>query len=78
MEERLCKCGDPEDAHVDGEGMCSQCKCMFFDPVCEFCGGTGEVVVDEAVYPGEPHMAPIGTRPCICQIKEDDGDGPDD
>ena len=46
--------------------------------VCEFCGGTGEVTVDEAVYPGEPHMAAIGTKKCVCQIKEHDGDGEDD
>lgn len=50
----------------------------FEDEVCEFCGGTGEVTVDEQVYPGEPHYAPIGTRKCICQIEEHDGDGEDD
>jgi len=40
--------------------------------VCETCGGTGEVSCMEAVYPGEPHMAPIGTQPCP------DCCGPDD
>ena len=40
--------------------------------VCEFCGGTGEIVVDEQVYPGEPHMASIGTRTCICQVNQHD------
>lgn len=48
------------------------------DEVCEFCGGTGEITVDEQVYAGEPHYAPIGTRKCICQIEEHDGDGEDD
>lgn len=41
------------------------------EEVCEMCGGTGEITVDEPVYAGEPHMAPIGTKPCICQTKED-------
>ena len=35
---------------------------------CEFCGGTNgehhDIVTMEYVYPGEPHMAPIGTRDC--------------
>lgn len=35
--------------------------------ICGHCGGTGEVTVDEQVYPGEPHMAPIGTRTCVCK-----------
>lgn len=42
------------------------------EEVCEECGGTGEIVVTEAVYPGEPHMADVGTRPCICQVKDED------
>lgn len=31
---------------------------------CQTCGGTGEVDTMEQVYPGEPHMAPIGTGKC--------------
>lgn len=42
------------------------------DEVCEICGGTGEIDTMEAVWPGEPHMAPIGTRKCVCQIRDDD------
>lgn len=62
-------------AEVEGmedSGICSDCgeHCEY---VCEHCGGEGTVTVDEAVYPGEPHMAPIGTQKCICQIREDDG-----
>lgn len=34
------------------------------DPDCEYCGGFGEITTDEAVYPGEPHRAPIGSKPC--------------
>lgn len=34
------------------------------DYVCQTCGGTGEVTTMESVYPGEPHMAPIGSAPC--------------
>ena len=39
---------------------------------CEMCGGTGEMTTMEYVYAGEPHMAPIGTRPCLCQSKKDE------
>ncbi len=42
------------------------------EEICEECGGTGEVDVIEPVYPGEPHMADVGTRPCVCQIKDED------
>lgn len=35
--------------------------------VCAFCLGTGEVTTMEAVYAGESHQAPIGTKVCICQ-----------
>ena len=31
---------------------------------CETCQDTGEVSCMERVYPGEPHMANIGTEPC--------------
>lgn len=44
------------------------------EPECEHCGGTGEVTVDEQVYPGEPHTAPIGTRTCICRVRDEDDD----
>ena len=37
---------------------------------CEHCGGTGEVRVMERVWPGEPHMADIGTQKCICRVEE--------
>ena len=66
-----------EDGEVIDGNLCMNCGGEV-DEVCEFCLGEGEVVVDEAVYPGEPHTAPIGTRKCICQTEESDGDGPDD
>lgn len=35
---------------------------------CEFCGGANgehhDITTMEYVYPGEPHMAPIGTQRC--------------
>ncbi len=41
--------------------------------VCTTCGGTGEVGVMEPVYPGEPHTADIGTKPCPdCRSHQDD------
>ena len=42
------------------------------DFVCPLCGGTGEVTVMEQVYPGEPHVAPIGTQKCICQLEDEE------
>ena len=52
---------------------CEKCKkeCEV-EQVCAECLGTGEVTTMEYVYPGEPHQAPIGTRTCICQKKEDE------
>ena len=40
--------------------------------ICESCQGTGEVQKMEPVYPGEPHMAAIGTEKCICQLSSDE------
>jgi len=45
---------------------------------CFICKDTGEITIMESVYPGEPHMAPIGTQPCICQIDDDDSIDDDD
>lgn len=39
---------------------------------CDECNDTGEVTTVEAVYPGEPHVAPIGARKCSCQEYEED------
>ena len=44
------------------------------EEVCETCGGIGYVRTMERVYPGEPHMAPVGEEPCPdCNQKEKDG-----
>lgn len=45
--------------------------------VCEFCGNTREIVTSEQVYPGEPHMADIGTRVCSCAKDQHDDDRQD-
>lgn len=45
---------------VDSEQMCGKCH------------DTGEVDTMESIYPGEPHMGPVGSRPCDCRIKEDE------
>lgn len=39
---------------------------------CEYCEGEGEGVVScmEYVYPGEPHMADIGSEQCMCQCDQ--------
>lgn len=39
---------------------------------CGSCGGSGEVTTMEYVYPGEPHMAPVGIAPCRCRWDDDD------
>lgn len=40
--------------------------------MCEHCEDSGEVSRMEAVYPGEPHMADIGTETCTCKRRDDD------
>jgi len=37
---------------------------------CPDCHGTGELRTMESVYPGEPHMADVGTRKCHCRRRE--------
>lgn len=55
--------------------QCTSCeRACDVAEVCVHCLGTGEVTTMERVYPGEPHMAPIGTEPCICQKKNHDHD----
>lgn len=44
---------------------------------CDICEDTGETTEMETVYAGEPHVAPIGSRTCICRIHEDEDDGDD-
>lgn len=51
---------------VNGGVQCEACGAK----VCEFCGGSGEVETMEYVYPGEPHMAPIGTQKCVCKVEK--------
>jgi len=43
--------------------------------LCEDCDDTGEVTTSEQVYPGEPHMADIGTRACHCKSRDEDDRG---
>lgn len=51
---------DNEKANLMGED----------DEVCDMCGGTGEIAIIERVYTNEPHMAPVGSRPCDCQLNK--------
>lgn len=48
------------------------------EEVCELCGGKNglheEVSTMEAVYPGEPHMADIGSAPCPNSLTLDGDD----
>lgn len=51
-------------------GKCPKCL-SDIEEVCEMCLGEGEVTTMERVYAGEPHVAPIGTRKCICQMRKE-------
>ncbi len=68
-------CGD-HTAH-NHLGCCSEGK---EEEVCEDCGGKNgehqDVPQMEAVYPGEPHMADVGSRPCpqLTDNQNDDHD----
>lgn len=65
----------PKDKYEDIDiWVCSKCKKECEVEVCADCLGTGEVTTMEAVYAGEPHIAPIGTRTCHCQAKEEEYD----
>lgn len=48
------------------------------EEVCEFCGGINgeheELDSMEQVYAGEPHMAPIGSRPCPNSLPDNEED----
>lgn len=71
---KLLQRGDPErDVYISsGDSEASTNIGVNFDDngdadvyeVCAECGGFGEFSTMESVYQGEPHMAPIGTRPC--------------
>jgi hypothetical protein len=72
-----------EMAEADGQRVwCEGCgmnpaECTCEDEKkydCETCQDTGEVDTMEAVYPNEPHMAPIGTGRCPDCTGEDDAD----
>lgn len=65
---------NPRDHHDPIEiYTCSKCgKECEVEEVCAFCRGEGEVTTMEQVYPNEPHYADVGTRKCVCQIKDDD------
>lgn len=47
----------------------SQIETMLIEEgqMCEDCLDEGIVVKDEPVYPGEPHMAPVGEQVCNCK-----------
>ena len=50
-------------AVIDDEDEVSTCPY-------DICDGSGEIITMERVYPGEPHMAPIGTKICLCKKQE--------
>jgi hypothetical protein len=62
---------EQDEIQEDTTSMEEKLEALDEEEVCELCGGTGEVTTSEQVYPGEPHMADIGTRKCICQLKEE-------
>lgn len=79
-----CKCGMNHDGDCDtramteGETEIANLLDEAFedDEVCEICGGVNgeheDISTMESVYPNEPHMADIGSRPCPNSISERD------
>lgn len=39
---------------------------------CKECGGTGRVSVYGHPFEGEPHMADIDSKPCICTLEDEE------
>lgn len=39
---------------------------------CVDCGGTGEIAVEDKVYPDEPYTGSVGTEKCACKIRDDE------
>lgn len=77
MNEPQCKFGHicTSGCQKDFDCPCqSEHNCdVTIDKVCDECGGDGTISVMEQVYPGEPHMADVGSRPCpSCQAVEPD------
>lgn len=72
IEISLCCEADTYEDEEDREVCCKCKKVCSTKMVCAYCMGTGEVTVDEQVYPGEPHTAPIGTEKCVCQMNFDE------
>ena len=75
----ISKCCNVEAEYVYNDNndgyLCPKCKLICeVEEVCADCLGTGEVTTMETVYAGEPHQAPIGTRRCHCQQKEQEYD----
>lgn len=66
------KCNHEWERFQDFTGQSTRPEDLEFEDWCLDCEGTGEVSRMEAVYPGEPHMADIGTQKCHCQINEPD------
>jgi hypothetical protein len=69
IEQTLSACCD---APLIGDTQCEACGGDGRE-VCEYCGGVDgeheDVTTMEQVYPGEPHMADIGTAPCPATVE---------
>lgn len=60
---------------IDDDGQYRTTWEIKMEKFCTECNGTGEVTVDEPVYPdaGSP-TAPIGIQKCRCQINNNEKD----
>lgn len=60
----MCECDHEHDGDCEDQ------------EVCELCGGVNgeheDIDTMEQVYPNEPHMANIGSRPCPNSLSEPD------
>lgn len=72
-EEALSNCCS---AKIINEDICSDCKEHCSPDICDECGGKNgnheDISTMEAVYPNEPHMADIGSRPCPNSLRDPD------
>lgn len=67
---------EDEDCEHECTSSCRRegcnCKCGNTHIECKLCNDTGEVDCMDYVYPGEPHMAMVGTRKCECRLSSND------
>lgn len=60
--------------HCETDIGCDNPDCETCNPICEYCGGTGEIPADETDESGNI-MRGVNLEKCGCMIKEKEYDG---